>query len=150
MMYLELYLIRSSSLFPLLLLVGLPFLFGLAGGESACMIRPLPSFHIVDFPNNRKEHSLFCLFFLMNTKLTLTNRPSFPNSNKNVSIKSRDFSSHLLIMSIRFSPIFSMTRFPLSFKSSNLFCRRNFFSYNYVDYVIKKNDTINFQIQYLR
>lgn len=51
---------------------------------------------------------------------------SRPKSNKNVSMKSLDFSSHFVMM----SPFTSfMTRFPLSFSSSILFWNRNFFSF---------------------
>lgn len=51
---------------------------------------------------------------------------SRPNSNKNVSMKSLDFSSHLVMM----SPLTSfITRFPLSLSSSILFWNRNFFSF---------------------
>lgn len=58
---------------------------GEGGWLSACMSLPLDSFQMLD------------------------NRPSGPKSNRNASINSRDFSSHFVRISTRFSPMFVIT-----------------------------------------
>lgn len=60
----EPHLVWSSSLWLLLLLLGLLSLFGLAGGDNACIKRPLLSFQIVDCKYKLKSSSISSYSFL--------------------------------------------------------------------------------------